>query len=92
MQARPPGKKTGRVALQYILDSKEKRMRLERPSGIVELHDNYERSSSLMNSITQDMKYRQSLLTYAQKYGVSRASRKYNKSQTADKGAAFFGK
>ena len=45
-----------------------------------------------MNSITQDMKYRQSLLTYAQKYGVSRASRKYNKSQTADKGAAFFGK
>ena len=27
-----------------------------------------------MNSITQDMKYRQSLLTYAQKYGVSRAS------------------
>ena len=32
-----------------------------------------------MNSITQDMKYRQSLLTYALKYGVSRASRKYNK-------------
>ena len=35
-----------------------------------------------MNSITQDMKYRQSLLTYAQKYGVSRASRKYNKSRS----------
>ena len=33
-----------------------------------------------MNSITPDMKYRQSLLIYAQKYGVSRASRKYNKS------------
>ena len=32
-----------------------------------------------MNSITQEMKYRQSLLTCAQKYGVSRASRKYNK-------------
>lgn len=31
-----------------------------------------------MNSITQDMKYRQSLLCYAQKYGVSKASRKYN--------------
>ena len=29
-----------------------------------------------MNSIAQDMKYRQSLLAYAQKYGVSRASRK----------------
>ena len=35
-----------------------------------------------MNSITQDMKYRQSLLTYALKYGVSRASRKYNKSRS----------
>ena len=35
-----------------------------------------------MNRITQDMKYRQSLLTYAQKYGVSRASRKYNKSRS----------
>ena len=35
-----------------------------------------------MNSITQDMKYRQSLLAYAQKYGVSRASRKYNKSRS----------
>ena len=32
-------------------------MRLELPFGIVELHDNYERSSSLMNSITQDMEY-----------------------------------
>lgn len=35
-----------------------------------------------MNSITQGMKYRQSLLTYAQKYGVSRASRKYNKNRS----------
>ena len=35
-----------------------------------------------MNGITQDMKYRQSLLIYAQKYGVSRASRKYNKSRS----------
>ena len=32
-----------------------------------------------MNSITRAMKYRQSLLTYAQKYGVSCASRKYNR-------------
>ena len=31
-------------------------------------------------SITQDMAYRQSLMKYAEKYGVSRASRKYNKS------------
>ena len=30
-------------------------------------------------SITQDMKYRQSLMQYAAKYGVSRASRKYNR-------------
>lgn len=35
-----------------------------------------------MNRITQDVKYRQSLLTHAQKYGVSRASRKYNKSRS----------
>ena len=31
-----------------------------------------------MPSITQDMRYRESLLKYATKYGVSKASRKYN--------------
>ena len=35
-----------------------------------------------MTSITQDMRYRQSLMQYAAKYGVSRASRKYNKSRS----------
>ena len=35
-----------------------------------------------MNSVTQDMKYRQSLIHYAEKYGVGRASRKYNKSRS----------
>ena len=35
-----------------------------------------------MNSITQDMKYRQSLMLFAQKYGVSKASRKYNKARS----------
>lgn len=35
-----------------------------------------------MKSITQDMKYRQSLMEYAKKYGVSRASRKYNKGRS----------
>lgn len=35
-----------------------------------------------MNTVTQDMRYRQSLMKYAQKYGVSRASRKYNKSRS----------
>ncbi len=34
------------------------------------------------SSITQDMAYRQSLMKYAQKYGVSRASRKYNKGRS----------
>ena len=33
-------------------------------------------------SITQDMAYRQSLMKYAEKYGVSRASRRYNKSRS----------
>ena len=32
-----------------------------------------------MNNITQDMKYKQSLICYALKYGVSRAARKYNR-------------
>ena len=32
-----------------------------------------------MKSITQDMRYRQSLIRYAQKFGVQRASRKYNR-------------
>jgi transposase InsO family protein len=32
-----------------------------------------------MNTITQDMKYRQSLVCFALKYGVSKASRKYNR-------------
>lgn len=35
-----------------------------------------------MKSVTQDMRYRQSLMQYAEKYGVSRASRKYNKSRS----------
>jgi len=35
-----------------------------------------------MNSVTQDMKFRQSLICYAEKYGVSRASRKYNKTRS----------
>ena len=36
----------------------------------------------MSQSITQEMKYRQSLMKYAEKYGVSRASRKYNKSRS----------
>jgi len=35
-----------------------------------------------MDSITQDMKYRQSLIHYAKKHGVSRAGRKYNKGRS----------
>ena len=35
-----------------------------------------------MNTVTQDMKYRQSLMNYTAKYGVSRASRKYNKGRS----------
>lgn len=36
----------------------------------------------MSKSITQDMAYRQSLMKYAEKCGVSRASRKYNKSRS----------
>lgn len=35
-----------------------------------------------MNSITQEMKYRQSLMRYVEKFGVSRASRKYNRNRS----------
>ena len=36
----------------------------------------------MSKSITQDMAYRQSLMTYVEKHGVKRASRKYNKSRS----------
>ena len=36
----------------------------------------------MSKSITQDMAYKQSLMKYAEKNGVSRASRKYNKSRS----------
>ena len=35
-----------------------------------------------MKSVTQDMKYRQSLMEYAKREGVSRASRKYNRARS----------
>lgn len=36
----------------------------------------------MSKSITQDMAYKQSLMKYVEKYGVGRASRKYNKSRS----------
>ena len=36
----------------------------------------------MSKSITHDMAYRQSLMKYAEKYGVSKASRKYNKNRS----------
>lgn len=35
-----------------------------------------------MNSVTQDMKFRQSLLTFAKNHGVLKASRRYNKTRS----------
>lgn len=35
-----------------------------------------------MDNLTQEMKYRQSLIRFAQKYGVNRVSRKYNRSRS----------
>ena len=51
---------------------------------MIELQQNQPKGSarSHMHSVTQDMRYRQSLLEYARKNGVSRASRKYNKSRS----------
>ena len=36
----------------------------------------------MSKNITQDMRYRQSLMKYTEIYGVSSASRKYNKSRS----------
>ena len=36
----------------------------------------------MSKSITQEMAYRQSLMKYAEKYGINRASQKYNKSRS----------
>ena len=35
-----------------------------------------------MKSITQNMKYLQSLMSFAEKYGVKAASRKYNRARS----------
>ena len=51
----------------------------------MELRDNIQPKGSalsFMTSVTQDMRYRQSLMQYAEKHGVSRASRKYNKGRS----------
>jgi len=59
-------------------------MRNESASVIVKLpHKTVRRRQSfLMNTITQDMKYRHSLVSFSLKYGVSKASRKYNRSRS----------
>ena len=52
-------------------------------SVIVELlHKTSERSLPCVATITQDMNYKQSLMKYATAHGVSKASRKYNRSRS----------
>ena len=71
------------VELQYILNSETQRKRPEDSMWYSRVDTNQPKgASSLMDSITQDMKYRCSLMKYAEKYGVSRASRKYDKSRS----------
>ena len=43
---------------------------------------NERKCKSLMATVTQDMKYRQSLICYAEKYGVAKVSRKYNRARS----------
>ncbi len=66
------------------MDRAKKREWERDTSVMIELQQNQPKGSvhSHMRSVTQDMCYRQSLLEYAQKNGVSRASRKYNKSRS----------
>ena len=61
---------------------RRKRMKDSHKSVIVSLERTTKterKCKSLMITVTQDMKYRQSLICYAKKYGVARASRKYNR-------------
>lgn len=47
------------------------------------LHNKFnERNSLSMSTIIQDMRYRQSLLGFALRHGVSKESRKYNKARS----------
>ena len=45
-------------------------------------HQAERKTSSFMKSVAYEVAYRQSLVKYAQKYGVSRASRKYNRARS----------
>ena len=68
------------------MDSRERKKQKDAATSVkVELshQHNREEATSFMNkSITQDMAYRQSLMKYAEKYGISPTSRKYNKSRS----------
>ena len=46
------------------------------------LDNTNERNSFSMNSITQDMKYRQSVMEFARRHGVGKASRKLNRARS----------
>ena len=79
------------VGLQYILD-KGGRNRKKKDEGFAQIGYcgfaknktmTERKCKSLMATVTQDMKYRQSLICYALKYGVSKASRKYNRPRSS---------
>ena len=76
------------MSLLYLYDyntywtERRKRMKDSHKSVIVSLPrptKTERKCKSLMTTVTQEMKYRQSLICYARKYGVARASRKYNR-------------
>ena len=70
----------------HIGQARRKRMKDSHKSVVVSLlkRTMIERKcKSLMARVTQDMKYRQSLMCYALKYDVSRASRKYNRPRSS---------
>jgi len=62
----------------------KKAVGLGRSSGIVEMDKQLllKGAPSLMESVTQDMKFPHSLMNFTQKYGVGRASRKYDKTRS----------
>ena len=66
------------------MDSKRRKAQKDEVTSVkVELNTIERGAASFMKkSITQGMSYRQSLMKYAKKYGVSRASWKYNRNRS----------
>lgn len=65
----------------WTVNEKESRRRTTIKVGVSPLN-RMEEPDPAMNTITQDMKFRESLMKFALGHGVTKASRRYNKSRS----------